>query len=62
METLFELHNSADEDFVYGERLYNYCRELWKLFKLRLEHVDEIYLMSLEMPAGAKIESLMARV
>ena len=54
--TIFRLHNIAEKDEVYGDKLFLYLMALSKLEKLKWSQVEHIYILSVDWPRDFKCE------
>ena len=52
---IFDFHNSAIEDEVYGERLFNYLLSLCDKGKVDQEWAERVLVLSLDWPLDLKI-------
>ena len=52
---LFDLHNEAVHDEVYGKQLMEYCDDLFKKAKMRKETKKLIYILSIDWPLQFKL-------
>ena len=55
---IFDLHNYAYSDQVYGERLYQYLRELVEIRRLSAVDVDHLYILSVDWPIDVLIQPI----
>ena len=55
---LFSLHNLADGDDIYGERLFTYLLDLTDVGLINSIEADNIYILSIDWPKGKKIEPI----
>lgn len=55
LNDLIKLHNSAFDDYVYGERLLTYCRHLYKANKLEYNMIQYVYILSILWPQDSII-------
>ena len=55
---IFNLHNEAADDLIYGSRLYEYCIQLSNQGKVETEFANKIYILSVDWPIDLSIEPI----
>ena len=55
MNQIFELHNTATDDDVYGERLFTFLLNLVDNGQIRQEWAVQVFVLSIDWPLDLKI-------